>query len=156
MRFSLADVWCDPKTGTCQVAPPPELAKYSDFAENVSAGRIHAARCEAEGQVVFVVVDSGSDFDASARARVIDGLLRLEKSLVALITKSETACCAVTLVPRRNRVDRELAAQAAATVQASWGWDASWEIAVTVEGEVIEVAPCDRAAGWWGAVEIRR
>ena len=158
MYVSIEDVWCDPKSGACEVGGPPELAERSrHFVEKLSAGCLHVARCDVEDQVVFIVFDlDRPDLDASARAMVIESLLRHEKSLVGVLWEWDTARCTVSLVPTGTGTDRALAARAAAVVQASWGWDDSEEIAVTVENEVLEVRPRHREEGWFADAQAKR
>jgi hypothetical protein len=49
-----------------------------------------------------------------------------------------------------------LVAQAAAVVQASWGWDESQVIRVTVDDEAIDVAPRHGAEGWSADAQGKR
>jgi hypothetical protein len=60
MRVSMARVWCDPNSGACEVGGPTEPVESSKhFVEKLSAGRVQVARCDFEGQVVFIVFDLG-------------------------------------------------------------------------------------------------
>jgi hypothetical protein len=156
MHVSIAHMWCDPKSGACELGRPTEQVEFSKhFVEKLSANWVQVARCDVERQVVFVVFDlARAALDASARTTVIESLMRREKSLVAVVNAWDTARCTVTVVPTGSGANRALAAQAAAVVQASWGWDESEEIEVTVDNEVIEVRPRDGADGW--SADVRR
>jgi hypothetical protein len=150
MHVSITDAWYDPRSGTCEVGRPADPTEYSKhFVEKLSAGCVHVARCDVDGQVVFVVFDLGRPgLDASVRTMTIGSLLRHERSLIAVVSEWDTARCTLTLVPPGTQADPVLVAQAAAVVQASWGWDESQVIHVSVEDEAIDVAPRHGAEGW--------
>jgi hypothetical protein len=158
MRVSITDAWCDPRSGTCEVGRPADPTEYSKhFVEKLSAGCVHVARCDVEGQVVFVVFDlDRAGLEASVRTMMIGSLQRHERSLVAVVREWDTARCTLTLVPPGTRADRVLVARAAAVVQASWGWDESQVIHVRVEDEAIDVAPRHGAEGWSADAQVKR
>jgi hypothetical protein len=154
MRVSIATVWCDPSSGTCELErqlDATERAKHT--VEKLHARNVQVARCDVEGSIVFVIHDwDHARLDASVRAVVIAGLSRhAEGALVAVVGEADTGRCTVEVIPPSTIAQRTAAAQAAAVVQASWGWDESPEIRVSVGGEVLEIAARYDSVGGWSA-----
>jgi hypothetical protein len=80
---------------------------------------------------------------------VVESLLMREESVVVVVGEAGTARCRVAVAPTSTVEARGAAARAAAVVQASWAWDESPEIVVSVDEETIVVSPRYDAEGWF-------
>jgi hypothetical protein len=147
-----ARLWCDRKSGSCSDEDRVGATQYSG--RGIEVGSVLVARCNAGGRTVFVVYDLGQpNRDSTKESVVIEGLGQRRKGVVAVITEATAGRCTMTVVSPSTPEERATAARAAAVVQASWAWDESPVIMVSVGNEVIKVAPRHDAGGWWADAE---
>jgi hypothetical protein len=156
MRVSIvARLWCDPRSGACEVEERIGPAECSG--RHICIGTVLVAQCDVDGQFVFVVNDGvRPGLDGNERATLTEILLKREKAVVAFVREASTGRCNMAVMPPTSTPDgRGAAARAAAVVQASWGWDESPEILVSVDNEVIEVAPRYGTLGWSAGARMK-
>jgi hypothetical protein len=138
-------LWCDPRTGACEAAEVDAATVRGPTREGCT---VQVAQCRVGGELVFVLDDLlRPGLGESRRAVLTAALLQRANAIVAVVGEASTGRCSVAVFPS-SPADASIAARAAAVVQASWAWDESSAILVSVGGEVIEVSPDYGASGW--------
>jgi hypothetical protein len=155
MRVSIvARLWCDPRSGTCEVEE--RIGPVQCSGRHPWVGTVLVAQCDVDGEVVFIVhAPDRPGLDANERAALSEILLNREKAIVAVVSEYRTGRCRMAVLPTSTPDEHAAAASAAAVVQASWGWDESPEILVLLDDERIEVAPRHGPEGWSAEARTR-
>ena len=140
-----------PEDRSLEVEEP--VARGEHAARTVSVGSVLVAECRVGDRVVFIVNDLGRPaLCATDRAAVIQSLSRQEGAVVAVVGEASSGRCRLAVVPAGAHAGRVAAARAAAVVQASWAWDESPQLLVSVDEELIETTARYSEGGWFADV----
>jgi hypothetical protein len=144
--------WCNASSGTCEFIKKTAGATLKGPSSDDRGTQV--ARCRVENDLVIIVHAQSPTLGRDQRATLVAALQSSEVALVAFLVETGVGSCRLD-VPVSDLPDgaHAVIAMAAAVVQASWAWDESDRISVTIGDKTLAVAARHDAKGW--SAEVR-